>query len=156
MISSWSRAGAALSPAQLREARRFAVQMVYQLEASQQVFLTEPVLLAFFNQNEVAAELRDYVQAAAQTVTDKRESIDSHIEACTSNWKLSRIARVDLAIIRICTAELMTRPEVPKDVIIYEGVELGKQFGSTASGGFINGVLDSVAKRIQGTGESHA
>jgi N utilization substance protein B len=154
MISAWSRAGAALSPVQLREARRFAVQIIYQLEASQQTFLTEPVLLAFFNQNEVASELRDYVSAAAQTFVDKREKVDSLIEACTSNWKLSRIARVDLAILRICTAELMTRPEVPKDVIINEGVELGKQFGSTASGGFINGVLDSVAKRAQDSGGS--
>jgi N utilization substance protein B len=154
MISTWSRAGAALSPTQLREARRFAVQIVYQLDASQQTFLTDAVLQAFFQQNEVDNDLRAYIQAAAQTFVDKREAIDTLIESCTSNWKLSRIARVDLAILRICTAELMTRPEVPKDVIIYEGVELGKQFGSTASGGFLNGVLDSVAKTAQDAGQT--
>jgi N utilization substance protein B len=156
MISRWSRAGAALSPAQLRDARRFAVQIVYQLEASQQVFLSESVLTAFFSQNEVAEDLHEYVTSAAQTFAEKREAVDMLIESSASNWKLSRIARVDLAILRICTAELMTRPEVPKDVIIYEGVELGKQFGSTASGSFINGVLDNVAKRIQAADGSGA
>ncbi|NBW83293.1 transcription antitermination factor NusB [bacterium] len=148
MISEWSRASMALKPAQLREARRFAVQLVYQMEAGQQTFLSDPILQAFFGQNEVGPDLRPIIQVAVQTVIDKREEVDAQIESCSSNWKLSRIARVDLAILRICTAELMTRPEVAKDVIISEGVELGKQFGSTASGGFINGVLDGVARAM--------
>jgi N utilization substance protein B len=154
MNSAWSRAGLALKPAQLREARRFAVQLVYQMEAAQQSFLTDSILQAFFGQNEVDQELRAVIQVAVQTVIDKREEVDAKIESCSSNWKLSRIARVDLAILRICTAELMTRSDVPKDVIISEGVELGKQFGSTASGGFINGVLDGVARAMNVGGKS--
>lgn len=149
MISAWSRAGAALRPAQLRDARRFSVQLVYQLEASQQTFLSDALLNAFFQQNEVETDLRPFVQAAAQSVVDRRDAVDALIEGSASHWKLSRIARVDLAILRVCTAELLTRSEVPKDVIISEGVELGKQFGSTGSAGFINGVLDSVAKAVQ-------
>lgn len=156
MISDWSRAGAALKPAQLRDARRFAVQLVYQLEAAQQTFLSDPILKAFFQQNEVDSDLHPFIQLAVQTSMDRREEVDALIESCTSNWKLSRIARVDLAILRICTAELMTRLEVTKDVIISEGVELGKQFGSTASGGFINGVLDSVAKAVLASGQPKA
>ncbi|MFZ9520425.1 MAG: transcription antitermination factor NusB [Silvanigrellaceae bacterium] len=154
MSSEWTRAGMALKPAQLRDARRFAVQLVYQMEASQQTFLTDSILQAFFGQNEVDSDLRPIIQIAVQALIDKRDDVDAQIEACSSNWKLSRIAKVDLAILRICTAELMTRSEVPKDVIISEGVELGKQFGSTASGGFINGVLDSVAKSQKVVGKS--
>lgn len=153
MISQWSFAAAALKPVQLRDARRFAVLLVYQLEAAQQTFLTDAVIQAFFQQNEVDAQLQPFVRLALQTFNEQREAVDTCIEACASNWKLSRIARVDLAILRICTAELMTRSEVPKDVIISEGVELGKQFGSSASGSFINGVLDSVAKAAQNSGK---
>jgi len=148
MISPINRAAIALKPAQLREARRFAVQLVYQLEASQQPFLSENTLSAFLSQNEVSNELNDFIKIISESVSGRREKIDALIERCAVNWKLTRIARVDLAILRICTAELLTRPEVPKDVIIFEGVELGKQFGSTASGSFINGVLDSLARVV--------
>lgn len=153
MISQWSFAAAALKPTQLRDARRFAVLLVYQLEAAQQTFVPESVLQTFFQQNEVDEQLHPFVRLAVQTFNEQREAVDTRIETSASNWKLSRIARVDLAILRICTAELMTRSEVPKDVIISEGVELGKQFGSSASGSFINGVLDSVAKSAQSSGK---
>jgi N utilization substance protein B len=146
MISAWSLASAALKPVQLREARRFAVQLVYQMEATQQSFMTDAMLQTFFQQNDVKPELRAFVQTASATVIEKREEVDALIESCSTHWKLSRIARVDLAVLRICTAELLTRNEVDKDVIISEGVELGKEFGSSHSGGFINGVLESVAK----------
>ena len=141
MISPINRAAIALKPAQLREARRFAVQLVYQLEASQQPFLSENTLSAFLSQNEVSNELNDFIKIISEAVVERREKIDALIEKCAVN-------RVDLAILRICTAELLTRTEVPKDVIIFEGVELGKQFGSTASGSFINGVLDSLARAV--------
>lgn len=138
----------ALKPNQLRDARRFAVQLVYQVEAAQQPFLSDSLFSAFFQQNEVLSELHDFVRLLTTLVVERRESIDQLIEKHALNWKLTRIARVDLAILRICTAELLTRTEVSKDVIINEGVELGKQFGSTASGGFINGVLDSLARSV--------
>ncbi|MBM3381999.1 MAG: transcription antitermination factor NusB [Betaproteobacteria bacterium] len=148
MISPLTRAAMALKPAQLREARRFAVQLVYQLEAAQQTFLSDTILSTFLVQNEVLPELYDFIRIISECVVQEQQQIDALIEKSALNWKLSRIAKVDLAILRICTAELLTRTEIPKDVIIFEGVELGKQFGSTASGGFINGVLDALARTI--------
>jgi N utilization substance protein B len=148
MISPLSRAAMALKPTQLREARRLAVQLVYQLEASQQTYLSDATFGAFLVQNEVSSDISDFIKIISEYVIREQQQIDALIEKSALNWKLSRIARVDLAILRICTAELLTRTEVPKDVIIFEGVELGKQFGSTASGGFINGVLDALARSV--------
>lgn len=148
MIHPLSRLALALKPTQLRIARQHSVQLIYQLEASQQSYLSESTLNGFFNQNEVPHDLYDFIKTIVGMAVDDRERIDGLIEKHAANWKLSRIARVDLAILRICTAELLTRPELPRDVIINEGVELGKQFGSTASGSFINGVLDALARSI--------
>jgi N utilization substance protein B len=143
----------ALKPVELRSARRFAVQFLYQLDASQQTFLSDGLLDAFYRQNEIPDELHDFIRVVSGICLSEKEAIDSAIEASASNWKLSRIARVDLAILRICTAELMTRTEVAKDVIIFEGIELGKEFGTTASGSFINGVLDGVARKVNAKGQ---
>jgi N utilization substance protein B len=121
---------------------------VYQLEASQQTYLSDSTFSAFLVQNEVLPEMSDFIKIISEYVVQEQQQIDARIQKCALNWKLSRIAKVDLAILRICTAELLTRTEIPKDVIIFEGVELGKQFGSTASGGFINGVLDALARSV--------
>lgn len=153
MISTLTRSAMALTPIELRAARRFAVQFLYQLDASQQTFLSEGLLDAFCNQNEVPQEQRDFIRVITEICLNEKQAIDALIEKSAVNWKLSRIARVDLAILRICTAELMTRTEVAKDVIIFEGIEIGKEFGSTASGSFINGVLDSIARNTKAKGQ---
>ncbi|MEY2986906.1 MAG: hypothetical protein RJB13_427 [Pseudomonadota bacterium] len=153
MTSVLTRAAMALVPNELRTARRFAVQFLYQMDASQQMFLSDGLFDAFCSQNEVPQEQRHFIKAVIEVCLSEKQSIDSLIETCAVNWKLSRIARVDLAILRICTAELMTRSEVAKDVIIFEGIEIGKEFGSTASGSFINGVLDRIARSTQAKGQ---
>ena len=149
MSTPLTRAALALKPTQLREGRRCAVQIAYQLEASAQTYLSETLFTNYFQQNEINSELHDFVRLLSNAVAENREKIDALIERFATNWKLARIAKVDLAILRVCVAELMFRSEVPKDVIISEGVELGKQFGSTSSGGFINGILDSLARSFQ-------
>jgi len=153
MTSVVTRAAMALVPHELRTARRFAVQFLYQLDASQQMFLTDGLLDAFCDQNQVPQDQRYYIKTVIEFCLTEKQTIDGMIETSAVNWKLSRIARVDLAVLRICTAELMTRSEVAKDVIIFEGIEIGKEFGSTASGGFINGVLDSIARTTQAKGQ---
>jgi transcription antitermination protein NusB len=153
MISDLTRAAMALVPNELRAARRFAVQFLYQLDSSQQMFLSDGLLDAFCNQNEVPQEQRLFIRTVVEVCLAEKQTIDNLIETSAVNWKLSRIARVDLAILRICTAELMTRTEVAKDVIIFEGIEIGKEFGSSASGSFINGVLDRIARSTQAKGQ---
>ncbi|MBN2725711.1 MAG: transcription antitermination factor NusB [Deltaproteobacteria bacterium] len=77
----------------------------------------------------------------------QKEHIDDIIENVSQNWKLSRMDRVDLALIRIGITELMTG-EVPVAVIINESVELGKGYGSGKTARFVNGILHKVAQNI--------
>lgn len=70
--------------------------------------------------------------------------IDKLIEKYAPQWPLRQINKIDLAILRLSTFELTQRKDVPPKVVVDEAVELGKQYGSESSSGFINGVLGKL------------
>ena len=74
----------------------------------------------------------------------QREECDRLLSAYAREWDVERFSSVDLSILRLATAELLTGRGPDPTVIINEGVELGKKFGSEESGAFINGMLDSI------------
>ncbi len=74
-------------------------------------------------------------------VVDKLDEIDVKIEAATVGWKLSRMGKVELTIIRLATFEMDYDNEIPTGVAINEAVELAKKFGEDNSPGFVNGIL---------------
>jgi transcription antitermination protein NusB len=91
-------------------------------------------------------------------VRTNRERIDALIAASAEHWRLPRLSRVDLNLLRLATFELMGRSEIPTSVTINEAVEIARRFGSEDSGAFVNGVLDHIAdvlgvKEKRGSGE---
>jgi N utilization substance protein B len=76
----------------------------------------------------------------------QRAAIDRLIDQCTESWKLGRLAKVDLVILRMATYELVFCPDIPSAVSLDEAIEIGKRFGSAESAPFINGVLDQIAQ----------
>jgi N utilization substance protein B len=79
-------------------------------------------------------------------VVSQTAELDRIIAECTENWKLPRLAKVDLEIIRIAAYELLFCPDIPANVSLDEAIEIAKRFGSAESATFINGVLDHVAR----------
>jgi N utilization substance protein B len=69
------------------------------------------------------------------------------IEEQLEHWELSRLAKVDLAILRISAYALRFQPDVPADVTIDEAVELAKELSTDDAYRFVNGVLDGIRKR---------
>lgn len=147
--SALSAAASSLPSAQLREARRFAVQFVYQCEATQQTFFQENALRIFCEQFAVPAEERPFVRELVRFTLEGLSELDALVQEASTNWKLSRIAKVDLAILRVCASELRARADVGVDVIIADAAEIGKQYGSQGSSGFVNGVLDAIARKVR-------
>ena len=80
-------------------------------------------------------------------VAENLEQIDREINSYSTNWALDRMARVDLALLRLAAFELIHCPDVPLNVVINEAVELGKRFGTEETPSFINGVLDHLAQQ---------
>lgn len=78
----------------------------------------------------------------------KRE-LDDIIERYSSNWKMRRMACVDRNVLRLAVFELLYCADIPAKVAINEAIDIGKKFGSSESGAFINGILDSIRIAIE-------
>ncbi len=74
--------------------------------------------------------------------------IDAKIAKFSQNWAFARIAKVDLAILRIATFELLFRDDIPPIASINEAIDLTKQMSDPDSKRFVNGILDKVASEI--------
>ncbi len=92
---------------------------------------------------------REFAQDLVQGVVNRREELDEAIRACSHNWRVERMARVDLSVLRLAAYELRHCPEVPHRVVLNEAVELAKTFGAADSGAFVNGVLDEIARQTE-------
>ena len=96
-------------------------------------------------QQEVAnAEEFAPVKAKLEAVVAKEGTIDMILSEAAEGWRLNRMGKAELTILRIATYEIRFDEEVPDKVAINEAVELAKKYGNDASSGFVNGVLAKV------------
>ena len=78
------------------------------------------------------------------------DGIDEIIKKHLENWDITRVNRVDLAILRISVFSLMFQKEIAPSIVIDEAIGISREFGTDDSYRFINGVLDSIRKTLQG------
>lgn len=91
----------------------------------------------------------DYANRLLDGFLSDREAIDVLIEQSAIDWTLSRMNKVDLAILRLATTELMLMEDIPTEVSINEAMELAKVYSGDESHTFINGVLGQVATSVR-------
>lgn len=91
-------------------------------------------------------EIDDFAVKLMTAVTDKKEEADEIISSYLRNWKIGRLPKVDLAILRLAVTEIMWFDEIPDKVSVNEAVELAKKYSDEKSPSFINGVLGSVVR----------
>ena len=75
-------------------------------------------------------------------------TIDAQIKTLAQNWEFERIAKIDLAILRVAMFEMMFRKDIPPVVSINEAVEIAKDLSGMESGKFVNGILDRACKDL--------
>jgi len=127
-----------------RKGRELALQALYQIEITNDPSVGAVEL--FLRHFEGTSQAKEFARRLVSGVVSQRPAIDQKIEQCTENWKLVRLAKVDLVILRMATYELMFCPDIPNAVSLDEAIEISKRFGSADSANFINGVLDQVAQ----------
>ena len=93
--------------------------------------------------------LSAFAEKAATGVQDNEAAIDEKIQRNIRDWKMSRLSRVSLALLRLAIYEMLFEQEIPLRVSINEAVELAKKYGSKEDAPFVNGVLGSVAKELE-------
>jgi transcription antitermination protein NusB len=127
-----------------RKARELALQALYQIEITGDTSASAVDL--FLSHFEGAAAAKEFARQLVSGVVSRRLEIDRRIAQSTEHWKLGRLAKVDLVLLRMGTYELLFCPDIPVNVSLDEAIEIAKRFGTGDSPGFINGVLDQVAR----------
>tara|TARA_B100000749_G_C18450136_1_gene476074 strand:+ start:35126 stop:35545 length:420 start_codon:yes stop_codon:yes gene_type:complete len=129
-----------------RQARELALQVLFQTEFLDAINIEES-LNFFKGVLDANNETYQYAQELCSSVVANRNQLDEIIQQSSDNWKISRMALVDLNILRIATYEIrLSNGSVPPKSSIDEAVDLAKKYSTTDSSGFINGILDRVLK----------
>ena len=126
-----------------RRARELALQALYQIEMTGDTSAATIELV--WSHFEVNLKAREFARRLVAGVLLHRKEIDQLIETHAAHWKVSRMPKVDLNILRLATFELLFCPDIPHNVSIDEAIEVSKRFGSADSALFVNGVLDQLA-----------
>lgn len=132
---------------QRRECRAAAFQYLYAWSVNQPANLAEDLRLFF----EHLEQPRDYYAFADELIhgaIEHIEEIDGHIKALAHNWEFDRVAKIDLAILRLAMFEMLYRKDIPPVVSINEAIDLSKQYSSLDAKRFINGVLDRMKDKL--------
>jgi N utilization substance protein B len=138
-----------LSVADYKKIRRFAVQFLYQQDMNGQFYFLESDFQTFLSQCEVEELQKKFLRRVISLVFENIKNIDSLIEKKSTHWKMFRISKVDLAILRVGVLEILERKDTDVPVLISDAAGIAKEFGTANSSGFVNGILDAIAKEIR-------
>ena len=89
-----------------------------------------------------------YAVELVDGVTENIQTLDERIGKLAENWEFARIAKTDLALLRLATYEIVYRLDVPPAVVIDEALELAKAFSTDNSRKFLNGILDKLLQDL--------
>lgn len=98
----------------------------------------------YFLTKELAEKDRTYISEKLEKIVDKQAEIDSRISDHSIGWKIDRIGKEELAILRLAVYEAVFDDDIPVGVAVNEAVELGKKYGAEGGAAFINGVLGNI------------
>ena len=126
------------------EARELFMQLLFQMEVQNDY--SQEIKEKFVQEHMKDSNQLEYYNRLFDVTVDNLPSIDEKLEAYSENWKISRMAKVDLAILRLSVAEILYLEDVPDSASINEAVDMAKKFGGDDSGKFINGILGKVVR----------
>ena len=135
---------------QKRSARCLCVQLLYSLELSDN-YSSQDIIDNFFtkkdNDTDKIVYSKNEINYATKLINysiDNVKSIDKIIQKKLVNWDMHRLAVIDKIILRMCISEMLYVEDVPPKVSMAEGIEIAKEFSTSDSSSFINGILDAI------------
>ncbi|NYB73515.1 transcription antitermination factor NusB [Sedimentibacter hydroxybenzoicus DSM 7310] len=129
-----------------KETREEAVKIAYCMDVNKDFDKNLPCI--FINHFEIEDVDTDYLNKTMDDLIDNIEMIDRYITDNSKDWKINRIAKVDLAVLRVAIAEILYNDKIPESVSINEAVEISKKYSNEDSHKFINGILGTVVRNI--------
>lgn len=132
-----------------RKGRELALQMLFQWDLSKDQF--DHVRNTFWTlHNDIDEDVRTFADHLASRTVEDIERIDVLLARHAEHWRVSRMAVVDRNVLRIATFELLFESQTPRAVVINEALEVARKFSTAESIQFINGILDSIRKEMEG------
>ncbi|MCI8599048.1 MAG: transcription antitermination factor NusB [Lachnospiraceae bacterium] len=128
-----------------RELREHIFELLFRIEFNSREEMPEQMSLFFDNLETLEEKDQAYIEDKYSRITDKLSEIDKMIGETAEGWKVSRMGKVDLTILRLAVYEMKYDEDVPVKVAINEAVELSKKFSGDDSPAFINGILGKLA-----------
>ncbi|MDD4189355.1 MAG: transcription antitermination factor NusB [Eubacteriales bacterium] len=127
-----------------RASRETVMKLLYQSEFHNEGI--SKVKNEIFEESASSESEKAYIGQVFSGVFEKKAELDAVIESHLKGWKINRISKVDLSILRTAVYEIKFIDEIPISVSINEAIELAKKFSTAESASFINGLLSSIVK----------
>lgn len=125
-----------------KKSREIAMKILYQMNINKDTYENLKMnLKEIIDEKDLENVDYNYIDNVVMGVTNNIEELDKKIEENLVDWKLNRISKVNLCILRLSVYEMFYVEDVPKKVAINEAVELGKKYSDNKAHKFINGVL---------------
>lgn len=129
-----------------RKSREFALQMLFEWDMTRH----KPAEIEkhFWKAAHAADSTRKFANQLFEGAVAQAESSNKLVEKLSENWRIERLAAVDLNILRLGIYELRSGT-APAKVVIDEAIELAKKFSSAEAPAFLNGILDAARKNLE-------
>ncbi|MEN9307445.1 MAG: transcription antitermination factor NusB [Fibrobacterota bacterium] len=131
-----------------RGGRELALHLLYQMEVrSETLDQILPEAIEFFTPSP---DDRAFAVRLVEYALEGKDATDDLLKQNATNWDPTRFALIDFCILRLAVAELTRVPESPTTKVLNEAIELAKSYSTPKSGGFVNGLLDPIARIVRG------
>jgi len=127
-----------------RASREIAMKLLYQLEIQKED--REDQINLVLDENPLTDKDKGYIIEVLEGVQNNLPYIDKTVEKHSKDWKIGRISKIDLSIMRLSIYEICFRNDIPYSVSVNEAVELAKKYSNEDAGSFVNGILSKVSK----------
>lgn len=136
-----------------KNAREAVMRLLYQREISEESGIDEYCLSEMHTEFKLNDKDLEYIRLLLEKANVNGTEIDKYILRFSREWTFDRLAKVDLAILRVAICEMLYLSEIPHSVSINEAVELAKKYGDGKAGSFINGILASIFDDLEQNSE---
>lgn len=129
-----------------KQAREGTMKLLYQMELNED--FSEESLITYLSNFTFDKSEEKYILDAITNIKNNLEDIDKYIKDNIEGWDIGRLAKVDLAVLRIAIYEILYRQDIPVQVSINEAIEIVKKYSLEDSFKFINGVLGGFVRSL--------
>lgn len=129
-----------------RMQREIAVQLIFEMKAQQEENMN--FVNDYFIARDMDSREYSYVEKVANTYINNLDEIEQIIKENITGWRVERVGKTEISIIRVATVELLYFQDVPPAVSINEAVEISKRFSEEISYKFVNKVLRNIFEAI--------